>query len=270
MKLTPVIGLLPLLIAQACSRPSIAWEPVPGSFQLTADSAVDNSGNVYFTDARTNRILKIGADGKPAVWKENTGGSHGIAAGPDGRLYAGQHGLQRIVAYSPDGRETVVLENVQTHHLVLNARNELYFADAPNHKIWIVDQSGQRRVVTTEVEWPHGMRLSPDQSLFFVTDLNKGNVWSFRIEPDGSLTGRTTLCRLENPGEAGGVAIDLDGAALVATTRGVQVCDASGNVTQVIQPPSQDGVTNLFFAGPNLEWLYVTDTERFYRRQWKR
>jgi gluconolactonase len=261
-----LVGLVSFLTTQACA-PSPAWEALPGSFQLTADVAVDSTGTIYFTDARTNRILKIGPDGVPTVWKEHTGGSHGIAAGPDGRLYAGQHNEKRIVAYAPDGSETVVVPDVQTHHLVVTASNNIYFADAPNHKIWLVDQAGQKRVATTEVDWPHGMKISADQSSFFVTDLNKGSVWAFRIEADGSLARRTSLCFLKTPGEAGGVTLDRDGTVHVATQPGVQVCDASGKVTEIIPPPGKEPVNNLFFAGRNLEWLYVTDGEHFFRRR---
>lgn len=253
--------------ATHASAQSSAWEAIPGSFQLTADVAVDRTGTIYFTDVRTNRILKLGFDGKPTVWKVNTGGAHGIAAAPDGRLYAGQHGQKRIVAYTADGRETVAVPDVQTHHLIVATNNNIYFADAPNHKIWIVDRSGGKRVVTSEVDWPHGMQISADQSSFFVTDLNNGNVWKFRIEADGSLTGRTPLCRLVTPGEAGGVTVDKQGTVYVATKLGVQICDANGKVTEIIPTPGKDGANNLFFAGPNFEWLYVTDGEHFFRQR---
>jgi len=38
------------------------WALLGQGYQLTADSAVDKDGNVYFTDARKNRILKIDLD----------------------------------------------------------------------------------------------------------------------------------------------------------------------------------------------------------------
>src|SRR5213594_841715 len=71
--------------------PGKSWDLLGEGYQLTADSAVDSRGNVYFTDARKNRILKIDPEGKISTWKEGSNGAHGIAAGPDGRLYAGQH-----------------------------------------------------------------------------------------------------------------------------------------------------------------------------------
>jgi len=55
------------------------WDLLGQGYQLTADSAVDKDGNVYFTDARTNRILKIDLEGKVRTWKEETNGTHGVA-----------------------------------------------------------------------------------------------------------------------------------------------------------------------------------------------
>src|SRR5438874_13681187 len=109
-------------------EPGKDWELLGQGYQLTADSAVDKDGSVYFTDARNNRIHKIDAKGKITVWKEGSGGAHGIMSGPDGRLYAGQHDRRRIVAYTPDGKESVVTDGVQTHHLAVTERNEVYFA----------------------------------------------------------------------------------------------------------------------------------------------
>ena len=77
--------VFPILLA--CSQER-NWDLIGKGYQLTADSAVDGSGNVFFTDARTNRILKVDGDGHISVWLENSGGAHGVAMGPDGRLYA--------------------------------------------------------------------------------------------------------------------------------------------------------------------------------------
>ena len=87
-------------------EPGKDWELLGQGYQLTADSTVDKEGNIYFTDARNSRIHKLDSNGKIAVWKEPSGGAHGVAFGPDGRLYAGQHDRKRILAYGPDGAES--------------------------------------------------------------------------------------------------------------------------------------------------------------------
>src|SRR5580765_7933321 len=94
--------------------PGKDWELLGQGYQLTADTAVDREGLVYFTDARHNRIHKIDLQGKITLWKEDSGDAHGIAYGPDGRLYTGQHDRKRIVALTPDGKESIVAEGVQT------------------------------------------------------------------------------------------------------------------------------------------------------------
>src|SRR5262245_1115748 len=216
--------------------PGKPWQFLGQGYQLTADSAVDKDGIVYFTDARNNRILKIDLEGKISVWKENSHGTHGVAFGPDGRLYGGQHDRKRIVAFSRDGTESVVAEGVQTHHLTVTARNHIYFCEAPAHKVWFAATAGHTRVVRDGINWASGMQASTDQSLLAVNDARTRWVWSFQIQPDGSLTHGQPFYRLETTGESsepdpGGMAFDSDGFLYVATTLGVQVCDPLGRVT---------------------------------------
>ena len=256
-------------------EPGKDWELLGQGYQLTADSTVDKEGNIYFTDARNNRIHRIDPNGKITLWKEPSGGAHGLSFGPDGRLYAGQHDRKRIVAFGPDGAESVVAEGVQTHHLTVTERNEIYFADAPNHKIHFVDAALKIRAVSGDVNWPHGVRVSPDQSLLVVSDPRTKWVWSFQIQHDGSLVNGQAFYRLETTDEssetdAGGMTFDTEGFLYVATKLGVQVCDQPGRVTAIINPPGRNGVSDVFFGGPNMQWLYMTDGDKIYRRVMKR
>ena len=272
----PVLIWTPLILAAPQRQPGILapgkdWELLGQGYQLTADTAVDREGLVYFTDARHNRILKIDLLGKITVWKEDSSDAHGIAYGPDGRLYAAQHDRKRIVALTPDGKESIVAEDVQTHHLTVTERNGVYFADAPNHKIWLVDGSGNKRVVSTALNWPRGMRASPDQSLLVVNDPPRRWVWTFQIQRDGSLANARPFYRLEAPDEsaetdAGGMTFDTAGFLYVATMQGVQVFDPAGRVVVILKTPGKDAVNNVFFGGTDLQWLFVTDGDRIYRR----
>jgi gluconolactonase len=255
--------------------PGKDWELLGQGYQLTADSAVVADGSVYFTDARHNRIHKIDPNGKIALWKEDSGGAHGIAAGPDGRLYAGQHDRKRIVALDPDGKESVVAEGVQTHHLTVTKRGVIFFADAPNHTVWLLDPAGKKRTATTEINWPHGLRVSTDQSRLFVADTHTRYVFSFPIQPDGSLAKGQSSYRLETPAgssetDAGGMTLDTAGSLYVATSLGVQVFDRNHRLTGILPTPGGSGVSDVFFAGPNMQWLYVTDGDKLYRRPSKR
>jgi gluconolactonase len=271
-----LFGLLvpmPLGSYQAFSllTPGRDWELLGQGYQLTADSAVDKQGQVYFTDARHNRIYKIDVNGKIALWKENSGGAHGIVYAPDGRLYAGQHDRKRIVALGQDGEETIVAEGVQTHHLKVTQGNRIYFADAPHHKIWLVDPAGKMREVSGEVSWPHCMQTSPDRSRLVVTDPPRNGVWTFQIQPDGSLANGKPFYTLEARDgvpetDAGGLTFDTEGFLYVAGKVGVQVFDPAGRAVAFLPPPGKEGLSDVFFAGSGMQWLFVTDGDKFYRR----
>jgi sugar lactone lactonase YvrE len=211
--------------------PGQSWTLLGQGYQLTADSAVNKDGTVYFSDAHNNRIMKIDLEGRITTWKEESHGTHGVAFGPDGRLYAGQHDRKRIVAFSRDGAESVVAEGMQTHHFTVTSGNRIYFSDAPGHKVWTVDAgghavgNGHARVVSDAVDWPRGVRVSPDRSTLVVNAPRTEWVWQFRIQPDGSLTAGHPFCQLKTrPGssasDAGGMAFDSEGLLYIATNTG--------------------------------------------------
>ena len=62
---------------------------------------------------------------------------------------------------------------------------------------------------------------------------------------------------------------DSEGFLYVATNIGVQVCDQQGRVTAVIDAPGES-VSAVFFGGPGLQRLYVTDGNKVWRRPVKR
>ncbi len=168
--------------------PDSEWQAVSEGHRFTEGPAVNRHGNVFFTDIPNNRIHRIGVDGKVSVFKEDTGAANGLMFGPDGRLYACQDGRKRIVAYGMDGTETVLAEGVNSNDLAVTSRGEIYFTDPPGKRVWFIDAKGNKRVVADKgIEFPNGVRLSPDQSLLLVVDYRDKWVWSFQVQADGSL-----------------------------------------------------------------------------------
>ena len=144
--------------------PAHDWERVSQGHRFTEGPAVDRQGNVFFSDIPNNRIHKIAIDGTVSVFKEDTGGVNGLMFGPDGRLYACQNGRKRVVAYAMDGTVSVVAEGVGSNDLAITAHGEIYFSDPGGKKVWFIDRSGARRVVVDKgIEFPNGVRLSPER-----------------------------------------------------------------------------------------------------------
>ena len=262
-------------VAATILDPSSDWEVVSAGHKFTEGAAVDRDGNVFFVDIPSNRIYKIGVDGKPKVFREDSGGTSGLMFGPDGRLYAAQNGRKRIVAYSPDGAETMLAEGVGSNDLAVGARGGVYFTDPAAHRIWLIDVQGNKRVVYEGISFPNGIRFSPDQSLLLVDDSNGRWVWSFQVQENGSLTNAEAFYHLEASDEssatgAAGMTLESEGFLFVTTNLGVQICDQPGRVESILRKPQEGPLSNIVFGGPGLETLYVTSGDKVFRRHTRR
>jgi sugar lactone lactonase YvrE/enterochelin esterase-like enzyme len=255
------------------------WELVSQGHKFTEGPAVDAAGNVFFSDIPNSRIYRISVDGKVAIFRENTGEANGLMFGPDGRLYACQNGRKRIVAYAPDGTESVIAEGVNSNDLAINSRGEIYFSDPPNRQVWFIDARGNKRVVHQGILFPNGVRFSPDHAFLNVADTLSRWVWSFLVQPDGSLGNGVPFFRLEIPDEvdsgqlrsgADGMTLDADGFLYVATKLGIQIVDPPGKTVGILNKPDAGDPSNVVFGGRDLQTLYVTSGEKVFRRTIKR
>jgi len=119
--------------------------------------------------------------------------------------------------------------------------------------------------------YPNGVRLSPDQWLLNVADFSDRWVWSFQIQPDGSLSNGQRFHRLETEDESSampdGMTLDTEGYLYVATNLGIQISDQAGRVNAIIRKPQPGRPSNVVFGGPDLNILYVTAGDKVFRRQ---
>lgn len=257
--------------------PAAGWEVVGEGYGFTEGPAVDRNGNVFFVDVTKSRIYKVdAASSKVSVFRENTGGASGLMFGGDGRLYAAQNGNKRIVAYEPDGGETVLAENTGSNDLAVSTRGGIYFTDPSTKHIWLIDSHGNKRAVNNDLQFPNGVRFSADERMLFVADSATRWVWSFEVLPDGSLSNGEPFYRLELPLTGGGklvnswadgMTFDTDGYLYVATNAGIQVCDQAGRVFAILRKPSDANPSNLVFGGSDFHTLYVTAKDKVFRRR---
>ncbi len=107
--------------------------------------------------------------------------------------------------------------------------------------------------------------------MLIVTDAQGRYSWSFQIMADGSLLNGEPFYRLEMPekGWMSGVAGAMEdsiGQVYFATPLGVQVCEANGRVSQILNPPEPGSISSLTFAGTDMNWLYITEDGKLFRR----
>ncbi len=251
------------------------WQQVSQGHTFTEGPAVDREGNVFFTDARGDKLWKIAVNGQVTLFKDKPGFVSGLDFGPDGKLYACRREPKQIVAFAPDGTETLIADGADANDLAVTAKGEIYYTDPNNKRIMFIDAQRNKRVVYEGLGFPNGIVLSPDQSMVNVADSWDRWIWSFQRAADGSLVYGEPFSRLELQDQtyrssADGLATDTEGFLYVSSNLGVQIVDPAGRVNAILNKPQAGSLSNVAFGGPNLDYLYVTAGDKVFRRPAKR
>ena len=179
---------------------------------------------------------------------------------------------------TPPAKPTVIAEGFHGNDLVVRHDGGIYVTNpvrsgAEPSKVWYISPKGEKRVVDAGLIFPNGIALSPDQTLLYVADYASHWVYSYQVQPDGSLAYKQKFFHLHAPDTADdsgadGMRVDRQGRLYVATRMGIQVCDQPGRVNAIIPTPN-GRIANLCFGGPNFDILYATCGDRVYRRKVK-
>jgi sugar lactone lactonase YvrE/enterochelin esterase-like enzyme len=255
--------------------PGEGWQVVSRGHTFTEGPAVNAKGEVFFTDIPNNRIHRVGLDGKVTVFAENTGAANGLMFGPEGKLFACANGKKQIVAFDETGHSSVIAEGLESNDLAVTHKGDIYVTDPPNKQVWFISKGGEKRVVDKGIARPNGVVLAPDQSLLYVADTSGQFVYSFQIQPDGSLAHKQRYFHLHfidgsNQSGADGITVDTMGTLYVTTEMGLQFCDQAGRVNGIISKPQKAWLSNAVFGGADLDELYVTCGDKVYKRKTKR
>ncbi len=258
--------------------PGENWQLVGEGYRFTEGPAANAKGEVFFNDIPNSKTYKVGLDGQISLFVADSKRGNGQAFGPDGRLYAVASGVDQVLAYDTEGKPTRIAEGFRGNDLVVRHDGSLYVTNpdpdgkAPS-QVWYISPKGEKRVVDTGLRFANGVTLSPDQSLLYVADSRSHWVYSYQIQPDGSLAYKQRYYHLHVPDTADdsgadGMRVDRDGRLYVATRMGIQVCDQAGRVNCILPTPN-GRVANLCFGGERFDTLFATCGDRVYKRKLK-
>ncbi len=257
--------------------PGAGWQLVSEGYRFTEGPAVNAKGEVFFNDVPNRKTYKVGLDGKVSVFLADTRGGDGQVFGADGRLYAAVPGEQKILAWDAEGKAAVIAEGFRGNDIVAAHNGNLYVTNPDNgtdpSRVWLIKPNGEKTVVDTGLRFANGITLSPDQTLLYVDDMRSHWVYSYQVQPDGSLLHKQKYYWLHVPdtaddSQADGMRVDRDGRLYVATRMGIQVCDQAGRVNAIIPTPNGK-ISNLCFGGENFDTLFATCGDKVYKRQLK-
>jgi enterochelin esterase family protein len=264
------------------------WQVVAEGLGFADGPMTDAEGNFLFCDMRGDAagIYKIALDGTKTKLSDES--VSGMKLGPDGRLYCCQGAKKRLIAIDLATKAIEVLaEDVQPNDLAMSHRGHIYFTETGKKQVTFVDaKTKEKRVADTGITKPNGIALSPDQGTLAVSDMGGEHTWTFRIEPDGSLSAKAPYMTMRLPIDpdgkfesakpppyksasgGDGMTTDASGRYYVTSHVGVQVFDPTGRMCGVLPKPQPDKpLTSCALSGPGLAYLYVTNGDRIYRRR---
>ena len=292
MKMTPILltsVLLGTLFAVAVSAsaqsvvaPGATLKKLSGDFAFTEGPTCDKNGNLFFVDQNNNRIMEWSADGKLSTFMQPSGYANGMHFDAQGNLIACADEHNQLWSIAPDKTVTVLVTNFEGKFL--NGPNDVWVA--PNGAMFISDPLFRRtwwtnqvtRVpsqqvyylspdrktltrLTEDLRQPNGITGTPDGKNLFVADMGANQTWRYDIQPDGSLTNKTLICRASSDG----MTIDEEGN-LYLTGRGVTVFDKTGKQIDHIDVP-ESWTANVCFSGKDRKTLFITASTSLYSIQ---
>jgi gluconolactonase len=244
-----------------------------GGFKFTEGPAVDDEGNVFFTDQPNNRIHKWSVDGKLSVFHEKPGRANGLYFDKKGNLLACADRDNELWSIDMKGRVTVLVKGYKGKKL--NGPNDLwedlkggiYFTD-PFYKrpYWNrgpIEQDGQHVYylypdrkklirVTEDLVTPNGIIGTPDGRKLYVADLGARKTYVYNINTDGTLSGKKLFCSMGSDG----MTIDNEGN-IYLTGKGVTVFNSASEKIEHINIDA-GWTANVCFGGKDGHTLFIT------------
>jgi gluconolactonase len=256
--------------------PNEGWQLVGEGYRFAEGLSANAKGELFFGDGVGGKLWKVGLDGKLSRVDRKSGTGYRQAFGPDGRMYATSSTIPKLVAYATDGKVTSVADGFKGNDIVVANNGNGYVTSSSSgatepSSVWLIRPNGKKVKVDTGLLFASGIALSPDQTLLYVADKRSHWVYSFSIEPDGTLTNQQKYYWLHAPDTADdagadGLKTDRDGRLYVATRMGIQVCDQAGRVNAILPTPNGN-VSNICFGGANFDMLYATCGDKVYKRK---
>ena len=252
------------------------WDPKEGKVSVF----LEKSG---FTGSDPTGIGSEQTNGKDTFYLI---GSNGITVDPEGRVTFCAMGDRQIVRLEKDGRRTVLAHRYEgkllngTNDLVFKRNGSLYFADPPSglrgrdkspqkelpyNGIFLL-KDGQLELLSSDMENPNGLALSPDEKYMYVVDLAKRLIWRFDVKPDDTWENRELFADMTaDPGigNPDGIKVDERGNVYATGPGGLWIFSPEGKHLGTLVFPERPA--NLAFGDDDGRTIYVTARTGLYK-----
>lgn len=285
--------------------PGTQLEKLAGGFLFTegpvwVPATATTPGHLLFSDPNANMIYRWSPDGQVSVFRTKSGysgfnvgeyhqpGSNGLTLDPQGRLTINQHGNRRVIRVEPRGNVTVLADRYNgkrlnsPNDLVYRSDGALFFTDPPFGLPKVFDdplkelpfsgvycvKDGQVKLISTDLDAPNGIALSPDERTLYVNNWNEKRkvILRYDVNPDCTLSnGRLFFDMTNAPGgdALDGLKVDRRGNVYSTGPGGLWVMSPEGKPLGLIKGP--EAPHNMAWGDDDGKTLYITALTGLYR-----
>ena len=221
-----------------------------------------------FVDATANTVNKIGLDGKVSVFLKDSGQADSLSVGSKDELVTVSRKTGMVMSYYSAGQGHVFAEGTPGEYIAVMPNGSVYVTRAG--KVSLVKYS-KKLVVDTGLKHATGIAFRPDQWLLSVADGNSKWVYSYQINPDGSLVNKERFFWLhvadgDDDTGAESLCYSMEGQMFVATHIGIQVCADDGPTQSILPLPDRGSVVGVCLGGINKDTLFAFSGHNVWKR----
>ena len=230
---------------------------------------------LYFTDFQKFHIWQWTEKDGARMYRENSNRAIGLSMNAGGRIISAEsksHGI----AYADHRNSEIIVNNFNGKPLnspndVVAARDGFIFFTDPHSKmmgepselgfngIFSVNPRGEISLVDDTFQWPNGLAFSPDESLLYVNDTKKQQIFAFSVDKNKTTRKTGLFAGVDTSyggGAVDGMKVDIKGNVYVTGPAGIWVFSPDGSPLAVLYIPEIVG--NLCFGGRDSRTLFIT------------
>jgi gluconolactonase len=254
-------------------------EKLATDFKFTEGPAVDNDGNVYFSDIPNSKIWIWTTADSLKLFRENSNGSNGLYFDDNQNLLACEGYKSQLSLTTPEGDYKVIASAYDgkpfnsTNDLWPDVNGGVYFTDPQYsgdmdnlnqggmHVYYLYPDHSTIIRVCNDLNRPNGIVGTPDGKTLYVSDRGAGKTYSYSINEDGSLSEKTLVIDEGSDG----MTLDMEGHIYITTKdkSQVDVFTKDGELLKSIKIP--ESPTNVCFGGKDRNQLFITAQTSLYR-----
>jgi sugar lactone lactonase YvrE len=197
-----------------------------------------HDGKLYFSDMLDLKVIAVDPGGRAEVVAKVPGQPGGLGWLPDGRLLVVSMTDQRLLRLDAGGLiEAADLSKMATgncNDMVVDEKGRAYIGDwgfvgalpkgqMPPAHLMLVAPDGKARIVASNVLFPNGAVITPDNNTLIVAESFASRLAAFDIRDDGSLTNYAVWANLGKGVIPDGICLDAEGAVWVTNSGGNDV-----------------------------------------------